>query len=74
VVTDLFTAAVSAVVAWNAYRLVLEDRAVGGMTIGPVPVWVCEAVLPVAFGVIAIRYVLYAIRHAAQSRQRLELP
>jgi len=28
-----------------------------------VPLWVCEAILPVAFGVIAIRYFLFAIRH-----------
>jgi TRAP-type C4-dicarboxylate transport system permease small subunit len=61
VITDLFTAAVSAVVAWSAYRLMLEDRAMGGMTIGPIPVWICEAVLPVAFAVIAFRYLLYFV-------------
>lgn len=74
VVTDIFTSGVSAVVAWSALRLVLEDRAVGGMTIGPVPVWICEAILPVAFASIALRYLLYAIRHAGQSTARLELP
>ena len=63
VITDLFTAVVSAVVAWSAYRLMMEDRSMGGMTIGPIPVWICEAVLPVAFAVIAFRYLLYFIRH-----------
>ncbi len=74
VVTDLFTASVSAVVAWSALRLVLEDRAAGGMTIGPVPVWICETIVPVAFASIALRYLLYAVRHARQSALRLELP
>jgi TRAP-type C4-dicarboxylate transport system permease small subunit len=63
VLTDLFTAVVSAVVAWSAYRLVLDDRAAGVTAVAFVPVWVCEAIIPVAFAVIAIRYLLYAIKH-----------
>jgi TRAP-type C4-dicarboxylate transport system permease small subunit len=64
VVTDLFTAGVSAAVAWHAGRLVLEDRAAGSEVFASVPLWVCELVLPLAFGVIAGRYLLFAIRHA----------
>ena len=67
VITDLFTAVVSAVVAWSAYRLVLDDRAAGVTAIAFVPVWICEAIIPVAFGVIAIRYFLYAIKHVRLS-------
>jgi len=63
VITDLFTAVVSAVVAWSALRLVLDDRAAGGTAVAFVPVWACEAILPVAFGVIAVRYLLFAIKH-----------
>ena len=63
VLTDLFTAIVAAVVAWSAFRLVLDDRAAGVTAVAFVPLWVCEAILPVAFGVIAIRYFLFAIRH-----------
>lgn len=63
VITDLFTAAVSGVVAWSALRLVLDDRAAGGTAVAFVPVWACEAILPVAFGVIAVRYLLFAIKH-----------
>ena len=63
VVTDLFTAVVSAVVAWSAYRLMIDDRAAGGVAIAKVPVWVCESILPVAFAVIAVRYLLFAIKH-----------
>jgi TRAP-type C4-dicarboxylate transport system permease small subunit len=74
VVTDIFTGVVSAVVAWSAYRLMLEDRAAGGLTIGFVPVWICESVIPVAFAVIAIRYLGYAVRHARESAAKVELP
>ena len=63
VLTDLFTAIVAGVVAWSAFRLVLDDRAAGVTAVAFVPLWVCEAILPVAFGVIAIRYFLFAIRH-----------
>lgn len=67
VLTDLFTAVVSALVAWHAARLVLDDKAAGSLVFASVPVWVCESILPVAFGVIAIRYVLYAFTHARLS-------
>ena len=67
VLTDLFTAIVAAVVAWSAFRLVLDDRAAGATAVAFVPLWVCEAILPVAFGVIAIRYALFAIRHLRAS-------
>jgi TRAP-type C4-dicarboxylate transport system permease small subunit len=63
VITDLFTAVVSAVVAWSAYRLMLDDRAAGVTAVAFVPVWICEAILPVAFAVIALRYALFAVKH-----------
>jgi TRAP-type C4-dicarboxylate transport system permease small subunit len=74
VVTDLFTAVVSAVVAWSALRLVLDDRAAGVTAVAFVPVWVCEAILPLAFGIIAIRYMLFAIRHLRMSTKHEDIP
>lgn len=68
VVTDLFTAAVSGVVCWHAVRLVMEDRAGGSTAFGTIPVWVCELVMPVAFGLIAVRYLLHAWRHFGDAR------
>ncbi len=63
--TDAFTAAVSAVLAWHAARLVLGDRAAGLIAFAGIPVWVCELVLPVGFGLIALRYLLHLVRRAA---------
>lgn len=73
VITDLFTAAVSAVVAWSAFRLMLGDKEAGGMAISFVPVWVCESILPIAFAVIALRYLLFAVEHLRQSGATEEL-
>ncbi len=70
VLTDLFTAVVSALVSWHAARLVLEDRAAGATAFGTIPVWLCELVLPVAFALIAARYLLHAVRHLRESLGR----
>lgn len=72
VVTDLFTAAVSAVVAWSAYQLMIGDRAAGGLAIAFVPVWLCESILPVAFAVISVRYLLFAVRHFRTAITKVE--
>lgn len=67
VVTDLFTATVSFALTWHSVRLILEDRT-GGITVfGSVPLWACELVLPLAFGVIAIRYLLLALLHGREA-------
>jgi TRAP-type C4-dicarboxylate transport system permease small subunit len=67
VATDLFTAAVSLALAWHSARLLLADRAGGTMVVGSVPLWVGELVLPVAFGVIGMRYLAYAVAHGRKA-------
>jgi len=67
VVTDLFAAAVSGLLAWHGARLVLDERAAATTTFGELPVWVCELVLPVAFGVIAARYLLLGGTHLVRA-------
>jgi TRAP-type C4-dicarboxylate transport system permease small subunit len=67
IVTDLFTSAVCAALAWNAARLIVEDRGSGLKVFGSVPLWVCELVLPLAFGVIALRYLASAVLHGKQA-------
>lgn len=63
VVTDLFTAGVCGMLAWHGVRLVAGDRQAGIDAFGDVPLWLCEAVLPVAFAVIAVRSVLRVFDH-----------
>jgi len=60
-VVHAFTASVSAVVAWHAWRFVQSEREYGSTAFLDVPAWVLEIVLPFAFAMIAIRYALYAV-------------
>lgn len=58
--TALFTAAVCGVFAWYALAFVREEMEYGAMAFGEVPAWACALVMPIGFGVMALRYVLHA--------------
>ena len=60
-VTSLFTAVVCAVVAFHSTRFVASEIEYQTTAFAGVPAWTCEMVIPVAFGLIALRYALYAI-------------
>lgn len=53
-------AAVCAVLAWGAAELVVASRQQGGVFTLGVPVWVSELVMPVALGLMAVRFALAA--------------
>jgi TRAP-type C4-dicarboxylate transport system permease small subunit len=63
-VTDLFTALVCGLIAYHAARFVLSEKADGGMAFASVPAWLCELILPVGFGVIAVRLTASFLRRA----------
>lgn len=56
IVVDVFTASVCMVVAYHAARFVLMERSFGAIAFASVPTWICELILPLAFGIIALRY------------------
>ena len=60
-IVELFTAFICAIVAYYSLQFVQMEFADGGMAFAKVPVWLCEAIIPFAFVVIAIRYVLLSI-------------
>ncbi len=59
VVTSLFTAAISALVAYHSGRFVAMEREYESIAFSGIDAWILQVVMPVAFGIIAIRYVLY---------------
>ncbi len=61
VVVGLFTALVCAVVTWHSMTLLRFEFEDGTRAFAMVPVWVCELIIPVAFAVIGVRYLLYAL-------------
>lgn len=60
-VVEVFTASICAIVAYYSLQFVQMEFADGGMAFAKVPAWLCEAIIPFAFLVIAIRYVLLSI-------------
>jgi TRAP-type C4-dicarboxylate transport system permease small subunit len=55
-VVELFTALICSIVAYYSIQFVQMEFADGGRAFANVPTWVCEAIIPFAFMVIAIRY------------------
>ncbi len=62
VVVDLFAAAVCAMIAWQAWRLVREEMSWGDYVIGDVPLWLAHAVVPVAFVLISYQFLLRVLK------------
>lgn len=59
-VTALFTMTVSAAVAWYSGQFVLDEFSFGSVAFSGIPAWLLESIIPLAFGLIAIRYLLRA--------------
>ena len=66
VFVDIFTGMVSAIIAYHAARMVQMDMEAEIIAFAEVPAWWCELIIPVAFGVIALRYAIYAMIHTGQ--------
>ncbi|MGD9330028.1 MAG: TRAP transporter small permease subunit [Desulfobacterales bacterium] len=54
--TTLFAAGVCLAASYFCLQFVLSEYEAGDLAFGPVPYWVCEAILPLAFLVMAVRY------------------
>lgn len=57
-VVKLFAALICTIVAYYSLLFVQMEFADGGMAFAQVPTWLCEAIIPFAFTVIALRYFL----------------
>jgi len=58
---SLLTAAVLGLFAWYSYQFVRLEYEDGIMAFASVPAWICEAIMPVAAGVMCARYLLHVI-------------
>jgi len=58
VVVDLFAAGVCAVIAWQAWRLIGEERTWGDVILGDVPLWLAHAIVPLAFALVSYRFLV----------------
>lgn len=69
-VTDLFATSVCATMAWHAARFVKFEFDDGSMLFASVPAWACELILPLGFGVMAMRFLLAALAGRQQDAER----
>lgn len=65
-IVDLFSGSVSAIIAYHAGRFVQMDQEAGTIAFAEIPAWWCELIIPIAFGVIALRYAVYFVLHIQQ--------
>ena len=62
VCADVFGAAVSAALGWASWRFVSDSREFGDTMLGDVPAWWLQAIMPIAFALIAFQFVAQAVR------------
>lgn len=67
VITDLFTASACGFLAWQAVRFVKDAREYGEIAFASVPLWLTASVLPVAFTLLCVRYLLLTGFHLRRS-------
>lgn len=60
-VTDVFTAVVCAIVLFYSIKLIRFEYIDAHIAFGIVPVWICQAIIPFAFLVMALRYGISAV-------------
>jgi len=65
--TGLFTAAVSAIVAWHGGRFVASEFEYASRAFAGIPAWALESIIPFAFGAIALRYAKLAVVEARRA-------
>jgi TRAP-type C4-dicarboxylate transport system permease small subunit len=61
-----FTALICTVVAWHAGRFVLMEREFGATVLGTAPAWFFIVIIPIAFGLIAFRYLVNVLHLCRQ--------
>jgi TRAP-type C4-dicarboxylate transport system permease small subunit len=72
VAVQLFTCAICAVVCWQSVQFVRSSHEFGDILLGGVPAWLLQAVLPLGFGLIAWRYLVFAVRGVTSLVRRPE--
>ena len=73
-IVDLFTAGVSLTLCWYSYEFVAFEFADQAVLLGNLPAWPFEAVLPVAFGLIGYRYIVWSFTRIKAIMQRKQMP
>ena len=52
----LFTALICSTMTWYSFTFVAMEKQDGMTAFAQIPAWICESIIPAAFGVISLRY------------------
>ena len=61
-ITSLFTMTISLAMAYYSLTFVILEKQDGLTAFAAVPVWICESIIPAAFGIIGLRYLVQSIQ------------
>ncbi len=67
--THTFTALICGIIGWHAGRFVQFEREDAVILFSDIPAWTCELIIPVAFAIMAFRFLLQAITPPDESIQ-----
>lgn len=62
-VIDLFSALICGMLAWYGAAFIQLEREFGSTLLGNLPAWILESIIPLAFGLIAYRYLVFFFTH-----------
>jgi TRAP-type C4-dicarboxylate transport system permease small subunit len=57
--TSIFSAVICFIAAWHSYLFVKDEREVGDIAFANIPVWWCEAIMPLALLIIGLRFIIH---------------
>lgn len=66
---NLFAAVICALVSWHSLTLVQFEYVDETIAFGVVPMWICQAILPVGFGIMSLRFVINALKGLLARRE-----
>jgi TRAP-type C4-dicarboxylate transport system permease small subunit len=64
VIADVLAAVVSGVLAWHSWVFVRDSRAFGDLLLDDIPAWWLQAIMPVAFALMACRFLMHGVRRS----------
>jgi len=62
VLIDIFTAAVCGLFSWHSARFVMGSYEFGDVLLKDTPAWMLQIILPIGFGLMAYRHLVFAIK------------
>jgi len=63
IVVELFTTVIAGIISYHSVNFVMAEYEDKMMAFDAVPAWICELIIPVAFAVIALRYLAHALEN-----------